>query len=72
MSEPETSLSWICSSKVVLLASRGCDEYQENPRPVNFKKEQLNIMLVSRAISAEAKKNLLDGLVIKFSKHEDF
>ncbi|THY12609.1 hypothetical protein D6D01_08553 [Aureobasidium pullulans] len=62
----------IRSSKVVLLASRGCAEYQENPRPVNFKKEQLNIMLVSKAISAEAKKTLLDGLVIKFTKHEDF
>ena len=62
----------IRSSKVVLLTSKGCAEYQENPRPVNFKKDQLNIMLVSRAISAEAKKNLLNGLVIKFTKHEDF
>ena len=62
----------IRSSKVVLLTSKGCAEYQENPRPVNFKKYQLNIMLVSRAISAEAKKNLLKGLVIKFTKHEDF
>ena len=61
----------IRSSKVVLLTSKGCAEYQENPRPVNFKKDQLNIMLVSRAISAEAKKNL-NGLVIKFTKHEDF
>lgn len=29
-------------------------------------------MLVSKAISAEAKKTLLNGLVIKFSKYEDF
>ncbi|CAD0048140.1 unnamed protein product [Aureobasidium pullulans] len=36
------------------------------------KVDQLNIMLVSKAISAEAKKTLLDGLVIKFTKHEDF
>ena len=62
----------IRSSKVVLLTSKGCAEYQENPRPVNFKKDQLNIILVSRAISAEAKKNLLNGLVIKSTKHEDF
>ena len=54
------------------MTSKGCAEYQENPRPVNFKKDQLDIMLVSRAISAEAKKNLLNGLVIKFTKHEDF
>ncbi|THZ44294.1 hypothetical protein D6C90_04800 [Aureobasidium pullulans] len=56
----------IRSSKVVLLTSKGCAEYQENPRPVNFKKDQLNIMLVSKAISAEAKKTLLDGLVKMF------
>ncbi|THZ82413.1 hypothetical protein D6C84_05771 [Aureobasidium pullulans] len=62
----------IRSSKVVLLESKGCKEYQENPRPVNFKKHQLNILLVSRAVSAEAKKSLLDGLVFKFTKHEDF
>ncbi|THZ09927.1 hypothetical protein D6C95_00921 [Aureobasidium pullulans] len=62
----------IRSSKVVLLTSKGCNEYQEDPRPVNFKKDQLNILLVSRAISTEAKKSLLDGLMFKFTKHEDF
>ena len=33
----------IKSSKVIMLASKGCNKNQENPRLVNFKKEQLNI-----------------------------